>query len=48
SHFCPPGPRSNVFVYFQLAEVFILLTVCLGSYCFYKKKTCPQEQDDGE
>ncbi|XP_029627181.1 uncharacterized protein LOC115205383 isoform X2 [Salmo trutta] len=34
----------SVFVYFQLAEVFILLTVCLGSYCFYKKETCPQEQ----
>ncbi|XP_070994596.1 T-cell surface antigen CD2-like isoform X2 [Oncorhynchus clarkii lewisi] len=43
-----PGPVFNVFVYFQLAEVFILLTICLGSYCFYKKKTCPQEQDDGE
>ncbi|XP_070994595.1 T-cell surface antigen CD2-like isoform X1 [Oncorhynchus clarkii lewisi] len=42
------GPVFNVFVYFQLAEVFILLTICLGSYCFYKKKTCPQEQDDGE
>ncbi|XP_036826016.1 uncharacterized protein LOC110504834 isoform X4 [Oncorhynchus mykiss] len=41
------GPVFNVFVYFQLAEVFILLTICLGSYCFYKKKTCPQEQDDG-
>ncbi|XP_071002467.1 CD48 antigen-like isoform X1 [Oncorhynchus clarkii lewisi] len=43
-----PGSGFNVFVYFQLAEVFILLTICLGSYCFYKKKTCPQEQDDGE
>ncbi|XP_029515447.2 T-cell surface antigen CD2-like isoform X2 [Oncorhynchus nerka] len=42
------GPVFNVFVYFQLAEVFILLTICLGSYWFYKKKTCPQEQDDGE
>ncbi|KAM9413815.1 uncharacterized protein ACWYII_025447 isoform 2-T2 [Salvelinus alpinus] len=36
------GTGFNVFVYFQLAEVFILLTICLGSYCFYKKKTCPQ------
>ncbi|XP_071267309.1 uncharacterized protein [Salvelinus alpinus] len=43
-----PGTGFNVFVYFQLAEVFILLTVCLGSYCFYKKKTYPQEQDDVE
>ncbi|XP_021439353.2 uncharacterized protein LOC110504834 isoform X5 [Oncorhynchus mykiss] len=43
-----PGSGFNVFVYFQLAEVFILLTICLGSYLFYKKKTCPQEQDDGE
>nr|XP_046181179.1 T-cell surface antigen CD2-like isoform X2 [Oncorhynchus gorbuscha] len=42
------GPVFNVFVYFQLAEVFILLTICLGSYCFYKKKTRHQEQDDGE
>ncbi|XP_038868261.1 uncharacterized protein LOC120062389 isoform X2 [Salvelinus namaycush] len=42
------GTGFNVFVYFQLAEVFILLTVCLGLYCFYKKKTCPQGQDDGE
>ncbi|XP_014067988.1 uncharacterized protein isoform X5 [Salmo salar] len=33
------GPWFNVFVYFQLAEVFILLTICLGSYWFYKKKT---------
>ncbi|XP_071267304.1 uncharacterized protein [Salvelinus alpinus] len=41
------GTGFNVFIYFQLAEVFILLTVCLGSYWFYKK-TCPQEQDDGE
>ncbi|XP_041751311.1 T-cell surface antigen CD2-like [Coregonus clupeaformis] len=40
-----PGPG---FVYFQLAEVFILLSVCLGSYWFYKKKTCHQEQDDCE
>ncbi|XP_021439351.2 uncharacterized protein LOC110504834 isoform X2 [Oncorhynchus mykiss] len=38
------GSGFNVFVYFQLAEVFILLTICLGSYLFYKKKTCPQEQ----
>ncbi|XP_041710397.1 uncharacterized protein LOC121544523 isoform X1 [Coregonus clupeaformis] len=44
----PTGPWVNVFVYFQLAEVFFLLTVCLGSYCFYKKKTCPQAQDDDE
>ncbi|XP_071267279.1 uncharacterized protein [Salvelinus alpinus] len=43
-----PGTGFNVFVYFQLAEVIILLTICLGSYCFYKKKTCPQEKDDGE
>ncbi|KAM9413824.1 uncharacterized protein ACWYII_025450 isoform 2-T2 [Salvelinus alpinus] len=43
-----PGTGFNVFVYFQLAEVFILLTICLGSYWFYKKKTCPQEQDDVE
>ncbi|XP_064829648.1 T-cell surface antigen CD2-like [Oncorhynchus masou masou] len=42
------GSGFNVFVYFQLAEVFILLIICLGSYWFYKKKTCPQEQDDGE
>ncbi|XP_021439360.2 uncharacterized protein LOC110504838 isoform X1 [Oncorhynchus mykiss] len=42
------GPGFNVFVYFQFAEVFILLAICLGSYCFYKKKTCPQEQDDGQ
>ncbi|XP_071267275.1 uncharacterized protein [Salvelinus alpinus] len=42
------GTGFNVFVYFQLAEVIILLTICLGSYCFYKKKTCPQEKDDGE
>ncbi|XP_038867769.1 uncharacterized protein LOC120062037 [Salvelinus namaycush] len=41
------GPGFNMFVYFQLAEVFILLAICLGSYCFNKKKTCPQEQDDG-
>ncbi|XP_064829650.1 uncharacterized protein LOC135545746 [Oncorhynchus masou masou] len=34
-----PEPGVSVFVYFQLAEVFILLTVCLGSYCFYKKET---------
>ncbi|CAB1337026.1 unnamed protein product, partial [Coregonus sp. 'balchen'] len=32
-------PGVNVFVYFQLLQVFILLTVCLGSYWFYKKKT---------
>ncbi|XP_029627184.1 uncharacterized protein LOC115205385 isoform X2 [Salmo trutta] len=38
------GSGFNVFVYFQLAEVFILMAICLGSYCFYKKKTCPQEQ----
>ncbi|XP_029515452.1 pregnancy-specific beta-1-glycoprotein 7-like isoform X2 [Oncorhynchus nerka] len=37
-----PCPGVSVFVYFQLAEVFILLTVCLGSYCFYKKETCHQ------
>ncbi|XP_055744966.1 T-cell surface antigen CD2-like isoform X2 [Salvelinus fontinalis] len=43
-----PGTGFNVFVYFQLAEVFILLTICVGSYCFYKKKTYPQEQDDVE
>ncbi|XP_029627176.1 uncharacterized protein LOC115205381 isoform X2 [Salmo trutta] len=42
------GSGFNVFVYFQLAEVFILMAICLGSYCFYKKKTCPQEQDDGQ
>ncbi|XP_045579976.1 uncharacterized protein [Salmo salar] len=42
------GPGVSVFVYFQLAEVFILLAVCLGSYCLYKTKTCPQEKDDGE
>ncbi|XP_029627190.1 uncharacterized protein LOC115205387 [Salmo trutta] len=33
------GPWFNVLVYFQLVEVFILLTICLGSYWFYKKKT---------
>nr|XP_046181183.1 hepatocyte cell adhesion molecule-like isoform X3 [Oncorhynchus gorbuscha] len=47
-----PCPGVSVFVYFQLAEVFILLTVCLGSYCFYKKETyhhkeeCMQSQVD--
>ncbi|KAK6298769.1 hypothetical protein J4Q44_G00302790 [Coregonus suidteri] len=39
------GPGVNVFVYFQLLQVFILLTVCLGSYWFYKKKTSSQAQD---
>ncbi|XP_020359222.1 uncharacterized protein LOC109906001 isoform X3 [Oncorhynchus kisutch] len=43
-HLFIEGPGFNVFVYFQIAEVFILLAICLGSYCFYKKKTCPQEQ----
>ncbi|KAL0974043.1 hypothetical protein UPYG_G00214650 [Umbra pygmaea] len=34
----------NVLVYVKCAEIFILLAVCLASYWFYRKKTCPTVQ----